>query len=281
MISVEELEALDLSLWLKTGEHAANMLHCNQSTISRRKLKVLSVFDASRGRTKAIWDMKSSSQSLLKMEREVHQWYRLTKTSKLRIQIPYWSYGILRPILPENILCNPPFSSVLCDNPLELLRSRIIDGCILTPTQLKDVFCDDLEIIGLYKSQINLYHLPPPERSSSPIARPSLFHDDCRLVVAPFLPDSCRISCAQRYLDLTACSEPETSGSEFQFDLSFLTPLMASTFDNAIEMDDQLNWQYKEYFVVLKSLSLHSQIQNIADLIRQAFAISPVGLELF
>ena len=275
MISVDELEALDLSLWLKTGEHAANMLHCNQSTISRRRLKVLSVFDASLGRTQPCLEVQTSSKTLLKMEREVHQWYRLTKSLKLRIHIPYWSYEIVRPFLPENTLCNPPFSSVLCHNPVELLRSRIIDGCILTPTQLEGVSCDDLEVIDLYKSQINLYHLPSPESSSSPIVRPSLFHDDCHLFVAPFLPDSCRVSCEQRYLDLTACLEPKKCGSELRFNLSFLTPLMASTFDNTIVMEDQLKWGYMESFVVLKSLASNYQVQRIADLIRQSFADNP------
>ena len=38
VIPLEQLAALDLSLWLGTGKAAAEQLHTNQSTVSRQQL---------------------------------------------------------------------------------------------------------------------------------------------------------------------------------------------------------------------------------------------------
>lgn len=271
MLTAEELEALDLYLWLQTGAAAASILDCNQSTISRRISSALSLFKASMRRHKSGWWIDSAFPQILEMEREVHQLYRLTKTTKLRLHIPYWSYHVIHPYLPEPIVCNPPDSSLLCENVIELLRSRVIDACILTPTQLNGVHRDDLELVDLYESQINLYYLPSDRMSSSRPLSALAGHDNSRLHVASFLPQTCRNSCHLRYEQLTGHESNPKLNNDSVCDVSFLTPLMSSHFRHASKTADRLDWAYKETLVFLKSISSNSNIQVLSHLVRKSF----------
>ena len=271
MVTVEALEALDLSLWLQTGEAAGGILHCDQSTISRRKSKVLSVFKASLARHDRGWRIDSDFPRILEMEREVHQWNRLTKTSKLRLHIPYWSHHVIRPYLPEPVVCNPPESSALCDNVLELLRSRVVDACILTPTQLNGVDCEDLELVDLYASPINLYCLPSFCGTSHRPLSPSTLRGNSRLQVASFLPLSCRKSCHLRYKELTGFENESTFNNGSVHNVSFLTPLMSSHFPHAFKTAVSIDWAYRETLVFLKALSSNPRIQELSNLVQKSF----------
>ena len=44
MITLEQLEALDLLLWSRSGEEAAALAFCNKSSVSRRVGSVVSTF---------------------------------------------------------------------------------------------------------------------------------------------------------------------------------------------------------------------------------------------
>ncbi len=51
MVSVEQLEALDLLLWDRSGNSASAHSLCNQSSISRRVRSALKAFDLKLGRS--------------------------------------------------------------------------------------------------------------------------------------------------------------------------------------------------------------------------------------
>ena len=248
-------------------------MHCNQSTISRRKSKVLSVFNTSAKRGNTGWIVEPENGSLLVMERRVHQVHRLTKSRRLRIHIPFWSHCIIRPFLPHEVISNPPDASILCDNVMDLLRAHVIDACILTPTQLKGVNTEDLQLVDLYRSQINLYHIQSPGALTCVINSSSGIPDNSRLCVAEFLPQSCKDACLYRYRQLI--DKPcNLNGDSKIYNLSFMTPVMARSFPNAYEMKGGLEWPYTETLVFLKSLSSEPEITKIIDRTREAFALN-------
>ena len=90
MVSPDELEALDLLCWLRNRDDAARLAYCNQSTISRRSQQAIKVFDlfSSHGQGP---HPQAGSATLLRMEREVHQLFRLSGGNRLRLHAPYWA----------------------------------------------------------------------------------------------------------------------------------------------------------------------------------------------
>lgn len=88
MVSQEDLEALDLLIWLSNGNEVANKIHCNQSTISRRYTYVCKKFKIKFERSRGKISIKPSPlDHLLKLERQVHQGLRLHESCRLRIDL--------------------------------------------------------------------------------------------------------------------------------------------------------------------------------------------------
>lgn len=206
------------------------------------------------------------------MERRVHQFYRLTKSGRLRIHIPFWTHALIRPFLAHEVISNPINAAILCENVIDLLRSRVIDACILTPTQLKGVKTDDLQLVDLYRSRINLYHIKSPGELTSMETSPSAILDNSELWIPSFLPQSCKDSCRYRYSQLTDNPRDTIEDNNKKHNVSFMTPVMARSIPNAFEMKSKLEWPYTETLVFLKSLVYEPQIANIIDSIRQSFA---------
>lgn len=159
MISLEELEALDLALWLRTGQAAGQAMHCNQSTVSRRIRRVLDAFNGKICRDDWGLYVQSECDDLLIMERQIHQLYRLGSNGRIRINLPAWSHRQIRDLLGDHEFCSNPEGDFCCENPLQLLRSHVIDACVVTPTQMLGEPSDDLVQIDLYSVPIHLYCL--------------------------------------------------------------------------------------------------------------------------
>ena len=88
MVSQEDLEALDLLIWLSNGNEVANKIHCNQSTISRRYAYVCKKFKIEFERSREKISIKPSPlDDLLKLERQVHQGLRLHESCRLRVDL--------------------------------------------------------------------------------------------------------------------------------------------------------------------------------------------------
>ena len=69
---------LDTTVWLRSGEKAAQRLHCSQSTVSRNNVETLALFDLALERVRGEWQFDGDS-TLLFMERRVHQLKRLQR----------------------------------------------------------------------------------------------------------------------------------------------------------------------------------------------------------
>jgi len=129
MVSLEELAALDLQIWLRTGPQAAQALGCNQSTISRRVERTLGVFRLKLHRRSGEWHLRGHLQ-LLRMQRELHQCARFLGQEPLRLEISPLTVPLLaQPPLPGWLLGRGDRLSLL--RPLQLLRERILDAWLI------------------------------------------------------------------------------------------------------------------------------------------------------
>lgn len=288
MISLEELEALDLALWLRTGQAAGQAMHCNQSTVSRRIRRVLDAFNGKIYRDDWGLYVQSECDDLLIMERQIHQLYRLGSNGRIRINLPAWSHRQIRDLLGDHEFCSNPEGDFCCENPLQLLRSHVIDACVVTPTQMLGEPSDDLVQIDLYSVPIHLYCLADRtmDRCADDLGDPLELVATGGLALASFLPQSCKRSSRQRFRTLVSASRcPQARhAADRSHRLTFATPVMARLLPGAIQLRHDLQWPYNERLVVLRSLvdqpRIHRLISDISSrlgLLSQAMAVNGVA----
>lgn len=128
MIGIEELDALDLTIWLGRGSAAASRLGCNQSTISRRSNHCLQVFDLRLHRDVEGWP-RVRQHDLLQLEREVHQLHRLRQGRQLRLDASLLAAPLLRGHVPPGWMAGS-LDALGWQRPLRLLEERILDAWI-------------------------------------------------------------------------------------------------------------------------------------------------------
>jgi DNA-binding transcriptional LysR family regulator len=170
VIPLEQLAALDLSLWLGTGKAAGEQLHTNQSTVSRQQRAVLRSLDLRQvrrgGQRLLVGDLE-----LLAAERWVHQLARLKGKAPLRVEgtdcsgpwfqnqpLEGWIRGTF--LLPGQEL------------PLQLLRERVIDAWVAS-YQPDLPAADDPEwwVLNLVCEPVRL--LAHPDHPLAGVRRPS------------------------------------------------------------------------------------------------------------
>lgn len=100
MVSVEVLAALDVLLWLRTGDRAAAHLKCTQSTVSRHSRRCLQAFDLEIEKRTGEWCLHGD-QSLIDLERGVHQLLRWRQGHGLRLDSQHWCGHLLAVELPN------------------------------------------------------------------------------------------------------------------------------------------------------------------------------------
>jgi hypothetical protein len=128
MVSVDELDALDLLIWFGRGAPAARQLGCNQSTISRRCQTVLHTFGLRLHKDSHGWPC-TESHDLLERERRLHQLYRLKTGQPLRIDASLLAAPLLRQGAPSG-WWRGPLDEVGWQRPFQLLRQRILDAWV-------------------------------------------------------------------------------------------------------------------------------------------------------
>ncbi|MEB3352812.1 MAG: LysR substrate-binding domain-containing protein [Cyanobacteriota bacterium] len=126
MVSVELLAALDALLRLRSGERAAAYLQCTQSTVSRHSRRCLEVFGLQMKKRSGEWCLLGD-QTLLDLQRGVHQLLRWRRGSGLRLGAQHWCGHLLETGLPAPwISGNGNFFEY--DQPLKLLERGVIDA---------------------------------------------------------------------------------------------------------------------------------------------------------
>lgn len=245
MVSLDQLAALDLVIWLGTTQRAALLAHTNQSTISRRSRITLEQFELRLGRHSDGWRLRGTTD-LLALERQLHQRARLQGRLPLRLQVPYWTRRCLPP-LPPGWTVNPAVPDLVCEDPVGLLRQRVIDACLVTPTQMP-ARCDDLVVCDLYRRPIEL--------TLFPTGRPAADRAPAQLSLMPFLPRSCRLRSAQWFEAL--------SGSASGLDIAFLTAEMRAAQERPFRVEAAA--ETYPYVERLLFLAEHARATPLLDL---------------
>lgn len=128
MITLEILEALDGIQWLRTGDEVAKRFSISQPTVARYCKQVLDLFGLELERRDGEWDVVGD-QTLLLMQRRVHQAARLRGMKPLRLEATYWSALTYCRSLPDNWILGQS-NIVGIGRTHQLLRDRVIDCCL-------------------------------------------------------------------------------------------------------------------------------------------------------
>lgn len=158
MISLEQLAALDSLQWLRTGSRAAELKHCNQSTISRSAKRCEEIFKVSLAKIQSEWVLRGD-ESLLLAERKVHQRYRWDQGLDLRLDAQHWLRDFYAGLQLEGwVWGNLNFLEY--ERPTYLLKNRIIDAWLCSapdaPTD-SSLHCVQLSTMPTYLC-VNRYH---------------------------------------------------------------------------------------------------------------------------
>jgi DNA-binding transcriptional LysR family regulator len=129
MLSLEQLASLDLSIWLRSGDQAAERQTITQPTVSRRVRQCLDLFELRLVKQDQEWSLRGASLSLelLTLERQVHQTARWMGHAPLRIEGTYWNGPLLLTPEPEGWM-GGRHDVVGVQRPMEWLEQRLIDG---------------------------------------------------------------------------------------------------------------------------------------------------------
>ena len=179
MITVEDLKAFDLQVWLRSGEEAAQRLFIAQSTVSRRNAETQKLFGIKLFRDPlGEWAIRGDT-TLLNLERRVHQLYRLSNTSeKLRLEATFWAGPTLAQPAPDGWE-NGAWDHFGLNRPLSLLKDRVIDAWIGSyQPDLPEIDNPDFCVIDLCQTLVNWWriritHSPGKAIFHSKISKPS------------------------------------------------------------------------------------------------------------
>ena len=157
MITVEDLKAFDLQIWLRSGEEAAQRLFVAQSTVSRRNAETQKLFGIKLFRDPlSEWSIKGDT-TLLNLERNVHQLYRFRNESEnLRLEATFWAGPTLSQPAPEGWE-NGVWNHFGMNRPLSLLKDRVIDAWIGSyQPDLPEIDDPDFCVIDLCHTPVKL-----------------------------------------------------------------------------------------------------------------------------
>lgn len=129
MLSLDKLAALDLCLWLRSGELTASRLGISQPSVSRRIRQALACFELRLVNPEREWQLAGPAENLelLGLERQVHQAARWYGLAPLRIEGTYWSGPLLLSPEPDGWM-GGRHDIVGVQRPLQWLRERVIDA---------------------------------------------------------------------------------------------------------------------------------------------------------
>lgn len=156
VVSVEVLAALDALLWLRTGDRAAAYLQCTQSTVSRHSRRCLQVFDLALEKRSGEWCLQGD-QTLIDLERGVHQLLRWRQGRGLRLDSQHWCGHLLATELPNAWTCGNA-NYFEGHRPLELVLHGVIDAWLCSAPDLPDH--PDLHAIQLTAMPLGLMVRP-------------------------------------------------------------------------------------------------------------------------
>ena len=161
MLSLDKLAALDLCVWLRSGEEAARRLAITQPNVSRRVRQVLNCFALSLRNPEGEWEVVGPTSHLvmLSMERQVHQAARWRGLAPLRIEGTYWSGPLLLSPEPQGWI-GGRHDIVGVQRPLQWLREGVLDAWLAGGPDWPDPDDPELAVVQLCRMPVHLVVAP-------------------------------------------------------------------------------------------------------------------------
>lgn len=184
IVSVGELDCLDLIVWLRTGENAASRLSLSQPAISRNARKASDQLGISLEKAGGEWEVLGD-QTLLSLARRVHQEYRWSSDSALRIEAQYYSGALFCDPPPEGWMVGN-FDYLETRTPLQHLRTGVIDAWIGCYPDVPDP--DDPELSVFHLTRLPTHLVVSAGHPLLEIGR-EITLEDVRLYPSLALPD--------------------------------------------------------------------------------------------
>lgn len=148
VLDAETLESFDHVIWRGSGHAAAAALNRSQSAVNRHTREVQRLFVLELQRKAGDWQV-FGDVSLLLLEREVHQRFRLRRGRGLRLEAAYWWRDVLEASPPPG-WSNGVFNLPGPRRPVQLLKDRVIDAWVYADPDLPD---HDPELVVLRFSE--------------------------------------------------------------------------------------------------------------------------------
>ncbi len=210
MLDAETLESFDHLIWRGSGHAAAAALNRSQSSVNRHTREVQRLFGLELQRLGGDWHVLGDP-SLLRLEREVHQRFRLRRGQRLRLEAAYW----WRPSLgacPPLGWCLGRFDLAGPRRPVQLLKERVIDAWLYADPDLPD---HDPEMVVLRFSDAAIQLIADPRH---PLQQQSgLQLDDTSAFPTLALPDELLPEAARAFRALGLWSTPSRM-ARYDFD---------------------------------------------------------------
>jgi DNA-binding transcriptional LysR family regulator len=161
VLSLEKLAALDLSVWLRSGQEAGARLGISQSNVSRRTRHCLQLLDLQLHKQDDEWELRGPELGLelLALEREVHHRARWQGHGPLRIEGTYWSGPLLLTPPPPGWL-GGGHNTVGIGRPLRWLRDGVIDAWLTGGPDWPEPDDPDLAVVPLCHMPVHLVVAP-------------------------------------------------------------------------------------------------------------------------
>lgn len=161
MVSLDKLAALDLCIWLRSGEEAARRLAISQPNVSRKVRQVLSCFALKLQIQQREWSLVGPAIHLemLAMQRLVHQVARWRGLAPLRIEGTYWSGPLLLSPEPQGWI-GGRHDIVGVQRPLEWLRQGVIDAWLAGGPDWPEPHDPDFAVLPLCRMPVHLVVAP-------------------------------------------------------------------------------------------------------------------------
>lgn len=288
MLTVRELDALDLVLWQRSGERAAAWLGCSQSTVSRQIQHVLRLLKLRLLRREGEWQLQGQLDGhteILLLERHLHQQYRLLMGGRLRLEATYWAAAAFLDPMPAG-WAGGVWDHVGMERPLQLLRDRVIDAWLAS--YQADLPNDDPQwvVFDLCSLPVRLMADPGhPLSGERRLRLADLHHFPSLALPEGMFPRSeailrrqglwnCPVA-MQRYQ--ASCWEGRTAD---RVTLSFGNALSHRLSPQLVPLDWDLGLSSGEVLVVRRDLAQHARIQDLVETLRRRAQLLGRQLEL-
>jgi DNA-binding transcriptional LysR family regulator len=280
MLSLETLAALDLNVWLRSGEEAARRLAITQPTASRRVRQVLRCFQLSLINPEREWDVTGppSHLELLQMERGVHQCARWRGLAPLRIEGTYWSGPLLLNPEPQGWI-GGRHNTVGVQRPLQWLRQGVIDAWLAGGPDWPEPEDPELAMVQLCRMPVHVAVAADHPLLLQWQQRGSLDWDDVAAFPSLALPPGAypKVEASLRALGLW--SSPSRMGryqrklwegrTEQELTVAYATVLSDQVAGPLVHLPLTLPVESGEALVVRREWVAHPRLQALATLLRQ------------